>query len=118
MKKIVFGITSLGIGGAERVLVDIANKLKDEYDITIFTLYKDGAFEKELDSKIKLMSVYDRPYEKMSKFKRKLIPIYVFICGKFIFNKYVKGKYDTEVAFLEGPITRLFKFKDNSKKIV
>ena len=27
MKKIVFGITSLGIGGAERVLVDIVNKL-------------------------------------------------------------------------------------------
>ena len=39
MKKIVFGITSLGIGGAERVLVDIANKLQNEYDITIFTLY-------------------------------------------------------------------------------
>ena len=35
MKKIVFGITSLGIGGAERVLVDIVNKLQNEYDITI-----------------------------------------------------------------------------------
>ena len=49
MKKIVFGITSLGIGGAERVLVDIANKLQSEYEITIFTLYKGGAFEKELN---------------------------------------------------------------------
>ena len=27
MKKICFGITKLGIGGAERVLVDIVNKL-------------------------------------------------------------------------------------------
>lgn len=118
MKKIIFGITSLGIGGAERVLVDIANKLKDEYDITIFTLYKGGTFEKELDSKIKLISLYSNPYENMSKIKRIIIPIYVLICGKHIFNKYIKGKFDTEVAFLEGPITRIFKFKDNSKKIV
>ena len=63
MKKIVFGITSLGIGGAERVLVDIANSLKDEYEITIFTLYGGGAFEKELDSKIKKVSLYKMPYE-------------------------------------------------------
>ena len=27
MKKILFGITSLCIGGAERVLVDLANEL-------------------------------------------------------------------------------------------
>ena len=118
MKKIVFGITSLGIGGAERVLVDISNKLKDEYEITIFTLYKGGAFEKELDSKIEVISLYDEPYESMSSFKRKIIPIYVLIRGKHIFNKYIKGKYDTEVAFLEGPITRIFEFKDGSKKIV
>ena len=49
MKKIVFGITSLGIGGAERVLVDIANKLQEKYDITIFTLYGNGAVENQLN---------------------------------------------------------------------
>lgn len=39
MKKILFGITSLSLGGAERVLVDIANNLCNQYDITIFTIY-------------------------------------------------------------------------------
>lgn len=39
MKKILFGITSLTIGGAERVLVDIANELSSKYEINIFTLY-------------------------------------------------------------------------------
>ena len=58
MKKIVFGITSLGIGGAERVLVDIVNKLQNEYDITIFTLYGKGAFEKELSKNIKLIIIF------------------------------------------------------------
>ena len=58
MKKIVFGITSLTLGGAERVLVDIANKLKDEYDITIFTLYGKGVFQDELDKKIKIINLF------------------------------------------------------------
>ena len=42
MNKIIFGITGLTLGGAERVLVDIANALVDKYDITIFTLYSKG----------------------------------------------------------------------------
>ena len=49
MKKILFGITSLTLGGAERVLVDLANKLCEKYDITIFTIYANGELEKELN---------------------------------------------------------------------
>ena len=45
--KIVFGITSLKLGGAERVLVDIANELCNKFDVTIFTIYSNGEFEKE-----------------------------------------------------------------------
>lgn len=39
MKKILFGITNLSVGGAERVLVDISNELCSKYEIEIFTLY-------------------------------------------------------------------------------
>ena len=39
MKKVLFGITNLSIGGAERVLVDIVNKLSTNYEIDIFTIY-------------------------------------------------------------------------------
>ena len=39
MKKILFGITNLSIGGAERVLVDIVNELSSNYEIDIFTIY-------------------------------------------------------------------------------
>ena len=49
MDKIIFGITGLTLGGAERVLVDLSNKLVDKYDITIFTLYAGGELEKELE---------------------------------------------------------------------
>ena len=39
MKKILFGITNLSVGGAERVLVDIVNRLSNDYEIDIFTIY-------------------------------------------------------------------------------
>ena len=39
MKKILFGITKLSVGGAERVLVDIANEISSTYEIDIFTIY-------------------------------------------------------------------------------
>ena len=47
MKKIIFGITSLTLGGAERVLVDLANKMSERFDITIFMLYSNGELETE-----------------------------------------------------------------------
>ncbi len=117
MKKIVFGITSLTLGGAERVLVDIANRLKDDYDITIFTIYGKGIFEYELDKKIKLISLYNFSYNELSKSNKKIIPIKVLNCGKSIYKKYIEGKYDIQVSFLEGPITRIFQYGENVKKI-
>ncbi len=63
MKKILFGITSLTLGGAERVLVDLANKLCEKYDITIFTIYSGGELEKQLSNKIKIKSLYNKSYQ-------------------------------------------------------
>ena len=91
-KRICFGITKLGIGGAERVLVDITNELIKDYDITIFTIYGGGELEKELNPNIKRIR-------------------------KFIYKKYLKGHFDIDIAFLEGPITRIFAYKGNNKKI-
>ena len=31
-------------------------------------------------------------------------------CGKSIYKKYIQGKFDIEIAFLEGPITRIFQY--------
>lgn len=106
------------IGGAERVLVDIVNELKDKYDITIFTLYGKGEFEAQLDKKVKLINLFNEKYEELEAFKQKIIPLYVLKCGKSIYKKYIKDKYDVEIAFLEGPITRIFSYKSKHKKIV
>lgn len=118
-KKVLFGITSLTLGGAERVLVDLANKLSKEYDITIFTLYAGGEFEKQLDSAICLKSLYEKPYQDMSFLQRKLVSIRLLLFGKKIYKTKIKQDSGVEIAFLEGPITRLFRFRNvNAKKIV
>ena len=75
MKKILFGITSLTLGGAEKVLVDLANKLSKKYDVTILTIYAKGEFEKKLNSKVKLKTIYNFQFNDMTNFKKKITPL-------------------------------------------
>lgn len=50
--------------------------------------------------------------------KHILVPLKILFSKKSIYKKYIKDKFDTEIAFLEGPITRIFSVKNvNSKKI-
>ena len=118
MKKILFGITSLTLGGAERVLVDLANKLSENYDITIFTIYANGEFEKQVCNKVKLKTLYNKQYSELSTIEKKIVPLKVLFNKKKIYKKYIKENYDIEIAFLEGPVTRLFSVKNsNTRKI-
>ena len=116
MKKILFGITSLTLGGAERVLVDLANKLCEKYEITIFTIYANGELEKQLSKKVKLKTLFNKQYSELSNLERKIIPLKVLLNKKKIYEKYIKEEYDVEISFLEGPITRLFSLKNEKTK--
>ena len=119
MKKIVFGITSMNIGGAEKVLVDLISSLKSDYDITLFTIYKKGILLNSLDKDIKVVGLVDKKYEDLSFVMKKILGISFFFkpIMYLIYSKYIKNKFDTEVAFLEGPITNLFSFKSKANKI-
>ena len=106
--KIIFGITSLTIGGAEKVLVDIANKLSTKHEITILTIYSNCKLEKNLNKNIKLKSIFDFKFEDLSKTKKQFISLKLLLLKKYYYKKYVKSDNDVEIAFLEGPITRIF----------
>ena len=54
MKKVLFAITNLDIGGAEKVLVNLVNNLKNDYDITVLTLYNGGQLEETINKKVKI----------------------------------------------------------------
>lgn len=119
MKKIVFAITSLQLGGAERVLVDMVNRLKDDYDITIFTLYGEGEFLSQVDKKVKCVSLYDTAYEKRSKMQRRFTSLFMAFpfLWKVFYRKHFIKQYDVEIAFLEGPPTWILSCPSSAKKI-
>ena len=117
-KKIIFGITSLSIGGAERVLVDIVKELQNVYDITVFTIYGNGEFEKELKgTNVKLKTIFKKQREEYGYIARKIVTTIYRCFYNIIYELYIKNIYDIEVAFLEGPITRLFANSSNANKI-
>lgn len=119
MKKILFGITNLSFGGAERVLIDLVNCLSETYEITIFTIYGKGELEPQLSPKVTLKSLYDKSYLELSKFQKQItVPLKILLLRHRIYRQKIQGDYDIEIAFLEGPITRLFSTKNkNTRKI-
>lgn len=73
-----------------------------------------------MSSDIKVESWCDKKYEELTELQKHVImPLKVLFFGKRKAKKELKGKYDVEISFLEGPITRMFSYKnENSKKIV
>ena len=118
-KKILFGITSLKLGGAERVLVDIVNNICNEYDITIFTLYNNGDFESEIDKNVKIVSMYKKTYNELSSIEKKILSLKLVNkkVRERMYHKYIKDNYDVEIAFLEGPISWILSAPSKAKKI-
>ena len=108
MKKLLFSITNLEIGGAEKVLVSLVNELKNKYDITVLTLYGEGSLLEKVNDSVKVKSVFSKPYEKLNFFTKKMIGLFIKIpfLRKKIFFKYATG-YDVVISFLEGPITEI-----------
>ena len=95
-KKVLFGITSLGLGGAERVLVDISNKLSEKYDVTIFSIYDHGELQKELNDSVKFKSIYNCNYRELNTIQRMWSPIRILFLAKSIYKKYIKKDYDVD----------------------
>lgn len=97
-------------------MVDLANELSKKYDVTIFTLYGGGELEGQLYTNVKHKTLYKEKYNNLSNLKKKIIPLKILFMKKFIYRKYIKKDYDIEIAFLEGPITRLFSIKNKKTK--
>lgn len=114
MKKIVFLINTLGVGGAERALVELSNILyQNDFDITIKTMYDGNSYIKELNPNIKVKSL-------LKPSKSKLINkignhIALRLSAKTLYKLIIKEKYDIEVAFLEGWPTKIMAASTNKK---
>lgn len=86
------------------------------YEVSIFTIYGNGILENELYSEVKVQSLYSNSYQELSKLQKRMVPFKMLMRRNVIYNKHIKGKYDVEISFLEGPITRIFCTKNKAVK--
>lgn len=137
MKKILFLNHTLGVGGAEKVLVNLANGLdKTKYEVTVMTVIDTGIFKNDLNPSIKYKTMFKIPFNLNNStqsgslqansniIKKILKKFYQFFwrhvnCEK-IYKKFIKESYDYEIAFLEGICAKIISSSNNqySKKYV
>lgn len=111
MKKILFLIHDLGVGGAEKVLVNLVNNMDHlKFDITVLSLFGGGVNEQFLSPHIHYRAIFQKTIPGNSILMK-------FLSPKQLHNLFVKEHYDIEVAYLEGPSTRIISgcpYKDTS----
>lgn len=100
-KKLLFFITNLAHGGAERVLVNLANNLdKSKYDVTVMTIFDTGVNKQYLSDEITYRSIFPKTFHGI-KF------ITAALSAKLLHRLFIKENYDIEVAYLEGPPAKI-----------
>lgn len=101
MKKILFLIHDLGQGGAEKVLVNLVNNMDpNKFDISVTAIFGGGVNEQFLKPHIHFRSVFKRMIPGNSHLMKLLSP-------RQLHRLCVKERYDIEVAYMEGPASRV-----------
>lgn len=119
MKKIVFLVPSLRMGGMERVLVNYANLFyKNGYDVTVLNLTGDdpaivNGFRKEIRYQSCYVPVPHITRAKMGdifRFHFRILPWRKWIqfhSAKYLQKKYIKERYDIQVGFCGSPSIKI-----------
>ena len=101
MKKILFLIHDLGQGGAEKVLINLVNNIsRAQFDVSVTVLFGGGVNEQFLNPDIHFHAVFPKEFPGNSKLMKLLTP-------RQLHKLCVKGHYDIEISYLEGPSARV-----------
>ena len=101
MKRILFLIHDLSVGGAEKVLVNLVNNMDDtRFHITVMTLFDVGVNRQFLKPHIRYLSCFKKVFPANSYIMK------VFSPG-ILHRMFIREHYDIEVAYLEGPCARI-----------
>lgn len=114
-RKVVFFVNSLYGGGAEKVLQTLLRHLdRQRFEITLYSLHWEK-LDDNYPSDITYRYIYG--HGKWSDYLKTFV--YQYFSPLLFYRLFVKGKYDTEVAFIEGYSTRIVSGSTNphSKKI-
>ena len=143
MKDVLFVIHALGGGGAERVLINVVKALdKSKYNITVLSIVDSGIYRSQIPGEVQYKSIFKLPRSLNNKTastkvenssgsllagggrgKQIAASAYTLFWRFFpiglLYRIFIKEKFDLEIAFLEGPATKLVSSSSNesSKKI-
>lgn len=109
--KVLFLIHDLGVGGAEKVLVNLVNNMdRSKFDVSVTALFG-GVNEQFLKPDIHYRTIFSRSFRGNSRIMKLLSP-------KQLHRLLVKETYNIEVAYLEGPATRIISGAPDGTKVV
>lgn len=101
MQKILFITNSFGMGGAEKVLLDIVKAQKKKYGIHVLAFEDIGPLKEGMHDNCKVISLFNSGLHYLVFRKIK-------VYRKYLINKIVhNNKYDVVVGFMEGKSTDL-----------
>ena len=122
MRKIMVMTNKLAGGGAEKILqVLIKNLDKTKYDITLYSLHYDIENIKLFPEQIHYRYVFG--YPRKNFFHDIILKILNIIKGKLFtilppsifYRIYIRGRYDVEIAFIEGESTKIISGSVNNE---
>ena len=109
--KILFLTNNLSRGGAERVLVNLANDLaKKNHDITVRSLVNKGENRALLSPEVKYEFIFKKGFRGINFLH--LLP------HKWIYKKIAYGDFDVIVVYLHGVLTKIVSYAPVSQKTV
>lgn len=111
-KRLIIIIDSLKSGGAEKVLIEILNKLNyDKYLVDLLLINKVGEYMENIPNDVEIFNLIDTYNRKPTIVDKIRFRLY-YNNPKFI-NKLLKERYDIGIAFLEGDSTRILSRLNN-----
>ena len=101
MIKLLYLIPNLAHGGAEKVLVNLANNMdKTKFDVTVQTLFDVGVNRQYLNSDVK----YIGGFKRMPRGNTYVMKLF---SPEKLFKYFIRDNYDIIVSYLEGPTARI-----------
>lgn len=101
MKSVLFLIPTLDGGGAEKVLVNLANNLnKEKYDVTVQTIFSNGLHSSSLRKEVHYI------HGKRKAFRGN-VALFKLFSPRFLYKRIIKKRYDIVIAYLEGVACRI-----------
>lgn len=112
-KKILLYNTDLRGGGAEKILVNIANELqKRGHEVIVGTFFKEGINREDLNPNIRQFWAFEKPFKGYSKLALLFSP-------KFLFKKLIPNEnFDVIISFLEGFPSRIIAGAPETQKTI